>query len=75
MLVSVVSNRDFQLTSRFWKRFHEDLGTRLHFRMDFHPQNDGKSEQTIQTLEDMILACVLDFDGSWDTYLQLPNFL
>ncbi|CAH1412385.1 unnamed protein product [Lactuca virosa] len=68
--VSVVSDRDVRFTSRFWKRFHDEMGTRLHFSTAFHPQTDVQSERTIQTLEDMLRACVLDFGGSWDTYLS-----
>ena len=51
------------------------MGTRLHFSTAFHAQTDGQSERTIQTLEDMLRACVLDFGGSWDTYLPLAEFL
>ncbi|KAI3522357.1 hypothetical protein L1887_00076 [Cichorium endivia] len=72
--ISVISDRDTRFTSRFWKKFHEDLGTKLKFSTAFHPQTDGQSERTIQTLEDMLRACVLDFGGSWDTYLPLAEF-
>ena len=72
--ILVISDRDVRFTSRFWKRFHDELGTRLHFSTAFHPQTDGQSERTIQTLEDMLRACVLDFGGSWDTYLPLAEF-
>ncbi|GKD26348.1 putative reverse transcriptase domain-containing protein [Tanacetum coccineum] len=40
----------------------------------YHPQTDGKSERTIQTFEDMLRACLIDFDGSWDTHLPLYEF-
>ncbi|GJR80794.1 putative reverse transcriptase domain-containing protein [Tanacetum coccineum] len=40
----------------------------------YHPQTDGQSERTIQTLEDMLRACVLDFGGSWDVHLLLVEF-
>ena len=59
-----VSDRDVRFTSHFWQKFHEELGTRLHFSTAFHPQTDGQSEQTIQTLEDMLRAYVIDFGGS-----------
>ncbi|KAJ9556410.1 hypothetical protein OSB04_011024 [Centaurea solstitialis] len=72
--VSIISDRDTRFTSRFWERFHADMGTRLHFSTAYHPQTDGQSECTIQTLEDMLRACVLDFGGSWDTYLPLAEF-
>ena len=66
---------DVQFTSRFWGKFHEDLGTRIQFSTAFHPQTDGQSERTIQTLENMMRACVLDFGSSWDTYLQIYCWL
>ncbi|KAD6796412.1 hypothetical protein E3N88_07308 [Mikania micrantha] len=40
----------------------------------YHPQTDGQSERTIQTLEDMLRACIIDFGGSWDDYLPLAEF-
>ncbi|GJU35121.1 putative reverse transcriptase domain-containing protein [Tanacetum coccineum] len=52
----------------------EALGTRLDMSTAYHPQTDGQSECTIQTLEDMLRACVLDFGGSWDVYLSLVEF-
>ena len=43
--------------------------------MAFHPQTDGQSERTIQTLEDMLWMCVMDFGGQWDLHLPLIEFL
>ena len=40
----------------------------------YHPQTDGQSERTIQTLEDMLRACVIDFGGNWDAHLSLVEF-
>ena len=62
--VSVFLDRDVLFTSRFWKRFHEDLGTHLHFNTTFHTQTDGQSEQTLQILEDMLRVYVLYFGGN-----------
>ncbi|GKB87519.1 putative nucleotidyltransferase, ribonuclease H, partial [Tanacetum coccineum] len=50
------------------------LGTRLDMRAAHHPHTDGQSEHTIQTLEDMLRACVIDFGGSWDVQLSLAGF-
>nr|GEX48636.1 putative reverse transcriptase domain-containing protein [Tanacetum cinerariifolium] len=52
----------------------EALGPRLDMSMDYHPQTDGQSERTIQTLEDMLRACILDFEGSWDVHISLVEF-
>jgi hypothetical protein len=40
----------------------------------YHPQTDGQSERTIQTIEDMLRVCALDFEGSWDEHLPLVEF-
>ena len=40
----------------------------------YHPQTDGQSERTIQTLEDMLRACIIDFGKSWNTHLPLIEF-
>ena len=72
--ISIVSDRDPIFTSRFWSSLQDAMGTRLHFITAFHPQVDGQSERTIQTLEDMLRACVIEFKGSWDTHLSLMEF-
>ncbi|GJU17678.1 putative reverse transcriptase domain-containing protein [Tanacetum coccineum] len=54
--VSIISNRDGRFTSCFWKTLQKALGTRLDMSMAYHPQKDGQSERTIQTLEDMLKA-------------------
>nr|GEV29017.1 putative nucleotidyltransferase, ribonuclease H [Tanacetum cinerariifolium] len=71
---SIVSNRDPRFTSRFWNRLQKAWGTRLKFSTAFHPQIDGQSERTIQTLEDMLRACALEWTGNWDEYLCLVKF-
>ncbi|GKC37637.1 putative reverse transcriptase domain-containing protein [Tanacetum coccineum] len=73
--ISIISDRDSRFTSRFWQSMQEALGTRLDMSTAYHPQTDGQSEHTIQTLEDMHRACVLDFRGSWDVHLPLVEFL
>ena len=72
--VLIVSDRDPRFTSRFWPSLRTALGTRLHFSTTFHSQMDDQSERTIQTLEDMLRACVIQFKGSWDTHLELMEF-
>ncbi|KAD7477238.1 hypothetical protein E3N88_00374 [Mikania micrantha] len=72
--ISIISDRDSRFTSRFWQTFQKALGTRLDLSTAYHPQTDGQSERTIQTLEDMLRACILDFGGSWDNHLPLVEF-
>jgi len=50
------------------------MGTKLCLSIAFHPQIDGQSERTIQTLEDMLRACALNYVGSWDQNLPLVKF-
>ncbi|GJV56647.1 reverse transcriptase domain-containing protein [Tanacetum coccineum] len=59
--VSIISDRDGRFASHFWRSLHKALGTRLDMSTAYHPQTGGQSERTIQTLEDMLRACVLDF--------------
>ncbi|TYG52303.1 hypothetical protein ES288_D09G015800v1 [Gossypium darwinii] len=72
--VSIISDWDPRFTSRFWKKLHEALGSRLYFSTAFCPQTDGQSERVIQILEDMLRSCVIDFGGSWEEYLPLAEF-
>ncbi|GJU78395.1 putative reverse transcriptase domain-containing protein [Tanacetum coccineum] len=74
VLISIISDHDSRFTSRFWQSMQEALRTRLDMSTAYHPQTDGQSERTIQTLEDMLRACVLDFRGSWDVHLLLVEF-
>nr|GEX12980.1 putative reverse transcriptase domain-containing protein [Tanacetum cinerariifolium] len=72
--VLIISDRDSYFTSRFWKSLQKALGTRLDLSTTYHPKTDGPSERTIQTLEDMLRACVMDFGKNWDTHLPLVEF-
>ena len=69
-----MSDRDPRFTAHFWKSFQKAMGTRLTMSTAFHPQTDGQSERTIQVLEDMLRACVLDHKGSWEEHLPLMEF-
>ncbi|GJZ41533.1 putative reverse transcriptase domain-containing protein [Tanacetum coccineum] len=72
--ILIISDCDIRFTSRFWQLMQEALGTRLDMSTAYHPQTDSQSEHTIQTLEDMLKACVLDFEGSWNVHLPLVEF-
>ena len=62
------------ILSHFWRSLKKSLGTRLKFNTVYHLQTDGQSEQTIQILEDILRACMLDFKGSWEDHLHLAEF-
>ncbi|GKG00233.1 reverse transcriptase domain-containing protein, partial [Tanacetum coccineum] len=61
---SIISDRDCHFTSRFWKSLQKALRTNLDMSIAYHPQTDGQSKRTIQMLEDMLRACVIDFRSS-----------
>ncbi|GKD08883.1 putative reverse transcriptase domain-containing protein [Tanacetum coccineum] len=72
--ILIISNRDSKFTSHFWKSLNEALGTQLDMSMAYHLQTDGQSERTIKMLEDMLRACVMDFEKGWDKHLLLIEF-
>ncbi|GJX70653.1 putative reverse transcriptase domain-containing protein [Tanacetum coccineum] len=59
--VSIISDHDSKFTSHFWQSLQKALGTHLDMSIAYHSQTDRQSERTIQTLEDMLCACVIDF--------------
>ncbi|KAI3724789.1 hypothetical protein L1987_64555 [Smallanthus sonchifolius] len=72
--ISIISDRDARFTSRFWQSLHKALGTRLDMSTAYHHQTDDQTERTIQTLEDMLRACVIDFGNTWESHLPLVEF-
>ena len=72
--VSIVSDRDPRFTAHFWKSFQKVMGTQLTMSTTFHPQKNSQSKRTIQILEEMLRACVLDLNGSWEEHLPLVEF-
>ena len=71
---SMILDRVAQFTSRFWRSFQRGLGTQVKLSTIFHRQKDGQAERTIQTLEDMLKACIVDFNENWDENLPLVEF-
>nr|GEY87320.1 putative reverse transcriptase domain, ribonuclease H-like domain protein [Tanacetum cinerariifolium] len=58
----------------FWRSLQNTLGTRLDMSTAYHPKTDGQSKRTIQTLEDMLRACAIDFRKGWVNHLRLIEF-
>jgi hypothetical protein len=74
VLKTIISDRDSQFVARFWEQLHMSLETHLIYSSAYHPQIDGQTEQVNQILEDMLKACVLEYQGSWDQNLPLTEF-
>ncbi|GKB51714.1 putative reverse transcriptase domain-containing protein [Tanacetum coccineum] len=72
--ISIISDCDSHFTSKFWQSLQSALGTQLDMSMAYYPETDGQSERTIQTLEDMLRACVIDFGKGWEKHLPLVEF-
>jgi hypothetical protein len=70
----IISDRGTQFTSRFWKRLHESMDTKLNFSSAYHPQTDGQMERTNQVLEDMLRACTLKHGRRWDKSFPYGEF-
>ncbi|GKF15857.1 putative reverse transcriptase domain-containing protein, partial [Tanacetum coccineum] len=64
--VSIICDHVGRFTLNFWRAFQKNLGTRLDMSMAYHPQTDGQSKITIQTLEDMLRTYVVDFGNGWE---------
>lgn len=71
---TIVSDRDSRFLSHFWEALQKAFGTDVLKSTAFHPATDGQSERTIQTLEDMLRACALDYPKTWDEMLALIEF-
>nr|GEX98322.1 putative reverse transcriptase domain-containing protein [Tanacetum cinerariifolium] len=72
--VSIICDRDGRFTSNFWRSFQKALGTNISMSTAYHPETNGQSERTIQTLEDMLRACMIDFGKRWVKHLPLCEF-
>jgi hypothetical protein len=70
----IISDRGSVFTGRFWMSFQEALGTQLNFSTVYHPETDGQTERTNQTLEDMLRMYVMDQQKRWEEFLPLVEF-
>ncbi|GJZ28331.1 putative reverse transcriptase domain-containing protein [Tanacetum coccineum] len=73
--MSIICDHDGRFTSNFCKSFQKALGTDISMSIAYHPETDGQGERTIQTLEDMLRTCVIDFGKGWVKHLPLAKFL
>ncbi|GJV57693.1 hypothetical protein Tco_1458698 [Tanacetum coccineum] len=72
--ISIILDRNTHFTSRYWQSMQSALGTQLDMNTTYHPETDRQSERTIQTLGDMIRACLIDFGKGWERHLPLVEF-
>ena len=72
--ISIILARASCFTLAFWRSVQRAMSTKLKFSTAFHPQIDGQTERTIQTLEDMLRVCVMEFKGAWSKFLPLIEF-
>lgn len=70
----IVSDRDPQFTSHFWKCLHKAMGTDLSYSSAYHPQIDGQTERVNQVLENVLQACVLSYSKNWEKCLPFAEF-
>nr|GEY91383.1 reverse transcriptase domain-containing protein [Tanacetum cinerariifolium] len=73
--VSIICDPDGRFTSNFWKSFQKDLGIELSMSIAYHPKTNGQSERTIQTLKDILRACVIDFGKVGEAQLTCPKMI
>nr|GFA55287.1 putative reverse transcriptase domain-containing protein [Tanacetum cinerariifolium] len=71
--VSIISDHGPRFTSNFWRSLQNALGTRLDMSIAYHPETDAQSKRTIQTLEDMLWACAIDFGKGWVNHFPLTE--
>jgi len=70
----IVSDRDPKFTSLFWKALFRCMGTKLSMSTSFHPESDGQTERTNQTLEQMLRNWVNYKQDNWDDHLAAAEF-
>nr|GEU47239.1 reverse transcriptase domain-containing protein [Tanacetum cinerariifolium] len=66
ILVSIICDCDRRFTSNFWRSFQKALGTNISMSTAYHPKTNSQSERTIQTLKNMLNACMIDFGKAQD---------
>jgi transposase InsO family protein len=71
---TIISDPGAQFIAHFLEQLQQSLGTKLIRSSAYHPQTDGQTERINQILEDMLRACVIQYDKNWDKCLALAEF-
>jgi hypothetical protein len=74
VLKKIISDRGSLFVTHFWEQLHTSLGTHVIHSLAYQPQTNGQTERVNQIFEDMLRACVLEHQGSWDKNLPWANF-
>jgi hypothetical protein len=74
VLKTIIFDRGSQFVARFWEQQHSSLETHLIHILVYHPQTDDQTERVNQILEDMLRACAMEYQGSWDKNLPWAEF-
>ena len=74
ILQSIISDRDKLFTSKFWNTWTNQLGTKVKLSMAYHPQADGQTKRTNQTLEQYLRHYVNFKQNNWIDLLPLAEF-
>jgi hypothetical protein len=71
---TIIFDRGAQFIARFWEQLQHSLRTKLIRSSAYHPRTDGQIERVNQILEDMLRACIIQYDKNWDKCLALAEF-
>jgi transposase InsO family protein len=74
VLKTIISNRGSQFIARFWEQLNASLRTHLIHSSAYHPQTDGQTKRVNQILKDMLRACLIEHQESWDKHLPWAEF-
>jgi hypothetical protein len=74
VLKMIIFDRGSQFVACFWEQLHASLRTHLIHSSVYHPQTEGQTERVNQILEDMLRACVMEHQGSWDKNMLWAEF-
>ena len=68
VLSDIILNRDSKFQAHSWKAMQKAFDTKLQLSSAYHLKTDGQTKRVNQIVEDMLRACVLDFQGKWAEY-------
>lgn len=74
MPTSLISNRDFVFTAKFWDELMKLQGVQLAMSFAYHPQTDGQTEVVNKSLEHYLRSFSVDRPSKWYDQLYLAEF-